>query len=176
MTVEFDADAQEVGDRRELIMALSSDVDRQLGSVSDRTTSQGTRAAILVASASISTALPAGNLPDPLYVAALACAAASALCGVIVILPRVGHEVPIHDVEVDAWNLSPTMALRRVMYEKVAVLTHDEKAMKWRRFVLLGGFALLALALCFSAIHLAIDWSHDIGRTTTQSVTSPGTP
>ena len=176
MADEFDAEAAEIGERRELIVALSADVDRQLVSVTDRSTAQGTRAAILVASASIATALPAGNVPDPLYVLALSCAAASALCGVVVILPRVGYEVPVRDVEKDAWNLSATMALRRLMYEKLVVLEHDESALKWRRRVLLGGFSLLVLTLCFSAIHLAIDWSHDNGRTATQTVTSPSTP
>ena len=112
------------------------------------------RASILIAAASLSTALQVGQ-QGPWFLAAVWLSVTSALLGALVLLPRMGDQLNIKKNEDDLWGLDPVAFSRDLMHQKWDLIREDEKALRWRRYVLLGGYAALALSLAAAAIHLS---------------------
>jgi hypothetical protein len=154
-----------VGNRRALIERLLVDSERQLSANSATASSLATRASILIASASITIGL---QLTRPAhagwYVLALSCSAIAALCGAVVALARRSREVDLVDLESKAWNETDTIAARRLLYSRIAILRVDRRSLFWRAIVLVVGFAFMFIGIgcaCLQLIGLAapFNWS-----------------
>jgi len=92
-------DESNVAARHHLIDLLLADSDRQLSANAATASAMGTRAAILIASASIATGLQLSRPTDAgWYLLALVGASLAALAGVVVVLPRRGREVDLADL------------------------------------------------------------------------------
>lgn len=137
-----------------LLAALHQETDLQRADVSSRTGMMSTRASILIAAASLSTALQVGQ-QGPWFLAAVWLSAASAISGAVVLLPRLGDQFAIEENEKHLWDQDPLELNRDLMHQKLHVLREDEKALFWRRYVLLAGYTALALSLGAAAIHLS---------------------
>ena len=134
--------------RRRLIELLLKDSERQLSANAATSSALGTRAAILIASASIATGLQVvRNAEAGWYLLALTATALAALAGVVVVLPRRGREVDPRDVENSAWNDTDTEVTRRLLYSRLAILDRDKSASRWRALVLVIGFAALLVGV-----------------------------
>ncbi|MDJ0348922.1 hypothetical protein [Cryobacterium sp. PH29-G1] len=143
-----------VVERKILIAALDREVDLQRASVEVRAAGLMTRASILVAAASILTGVQSLDQMSAWFLWSTIASAAAAILGVLVLLPRLGAEVDIDSAESDYWNELDTVALHGFMKDKLRVLKEDEHALIWRRWVLLVGFACLAISLLLAALHL----------------------
>jgi hypothetical protein len=125
----------------------------------------GTRAAILIASASIVTGLQLTRPSEAgWYLLALISAGVAALGGVIVVLPRRGREVDLAGIENHAWNETDTVASRRLLYSRLEILARDKRSLFWRAIVLVVAFVILIVALSCACLQLAnvpapFDWS-----------------
>ncbi len=129
--------------QRELVLALSADVDRQLASTEAASAAMSTRAAILIAAAgltsgvqlSVESALPA------------VFTALSAIVGVLLLVMRTAPEVPIAEAEAQFWTDDPVVSVRNLMHWKLDVLEERERSLFLRRWVLILGFTLLAASI-----------------------------
>lgn len=145
------ANSKEIGERRVLITALSSDVDRQLDSAEGRARDIQTRASILIAASSILVGLSSrADLHPTWFAAAAVLSGCAAVLGVAVLLPRWSTELRVRDEERRLWNDGDTVALRELMYAKVAVLSDVEHGLIWRAWVISAGFAALAASVAAS--------------------------
>lgn len=98
-----DLGPNDIVQRRALLDLLASDVERQLNSAQVVSAAMGTRAAILIASASLITSLHSvGSLGLNWYTFALTTGVVSALIGIMVVLPRASKEVGVIEIENDA--------------------------------------------------------------------------
>jgi hypothetical protein len=147
---------KDVASHRYLVEAIDREVDLRRGFVASRTLGLTTKASILVASASLITALQASKIHSPWLDVAMALSAVAAILGVIVLLPRVGREVPIMDTETNLWDQTDVKALRGLTLAKVEILDHDEHALFWRAVVLAVGFGALGLSLVVAVLVLAL--------------------
>jgi hypothetical protein len=158
-------DERNVAERRHLIEILLSDSERQLAANAGTASALGTRAAILIASASIVTGLQLARPSDAAwYLLALIAAGVAALGGVIVVLPRRGHEADLREIETLAWNETDTIASRRLLHTRLAILNRDKGSLFWRAIVLVAAFVILIVALACACLQLAnfpapFDWS-----------------
>lgn len=150
------ADRDDIGDRKVLVLALDSEVDRQRASVSHRATSITNRASILIGSAGIFTAFQAPESGSIWFMASIVVSGAAAIIGVLALLPRLGGELDIRQMEWDYWNNRDTEAIRNLTAAKLSILRVDEEALKRKRSLLLVGFAALGLSICFGAVHVLI--------------------
>jgi hypothetical protein len=141
--------------RGPLIAELAMEVEYQRSDVSSRASGIATRASILVAAASISTGLQAGQ-QGLWFTIAIGLSALAAIGGVIVLLPRLGGQIPVEETEADLWDGDAASNRRNFMYQKLYIIRRDEQSLKWRRVVLLAGYGALAAALVFAVIHLAV--------------------
>lgn len=162
--MKLTADERNVGARRHLIELLLDDSERQLVANSATSSALGTRASILVASASIATGLQLARTDDAgWYLVALIAAALAALSGISVLLPRRGREVVLDDLEGLAWNETDSIASRRLLYSRLDILKKDKTALRWRAIVLQVGFGILFIGIACACLQLAnvpspIDW------------------
>jgi hypothetical protein len=158
-------DEKNVSDRRYLVELLLIDAARQLAANAGTASALGTRAAILIASASIVTGLQLTRPTDAgWYLLALISAGVAALMGVIVVLPRRGREIDLTDLESAAWNETDTVAARRLLHSRIDVLARDKRALSWRAVVLVLAFGVLIVGLACACFQLAnvpapLDWS-----------------
>lgn len=142
------ASSREVGARRALIEALSADVDRQLASAEGRSRDIQTRAGVIIAAAGIIVTLGVSeHITVGWFTFAVWAAGLGAFLGVVVLIPRLGQEIRISDEESRLWNEGDTVALRDLMYARLAVLKDIEQGLVWRAWVVSGGFALLAISV-----------------------------
>lgn len=139
---------------KELLAALHQETDHQRADVSSRAGMMSTRASILIAAASLSTALQSGQ-QGPWFLAAVWLSVVSAILGAVVLLPRLGSQLGVEQNEKNLWDQNPTEFIRDLMHQKLRILRRDEKAMLWRRYVLLAGYTALALSLAAAATHLS---------------------
>ncbi|NOJ58977.1 hypothetical protein [Arthrobacter sp. 260] len=139
---------------KELLSALHQETDLQREDVSLRTGMMSTRASILVAAASLSTALQSGQ-QGLFFVAAIWLSVLAAILGAVVLLPRLGDQLSIQGNETDLWDSDEVELNRDLMHQKLSILRQDEKSLLWRRQVLLSGYTVLALSLAAAAIHLS---------------------
>lgn len=159
-----------VGERRFLVELLLADAERQLAANAGTASALGTRAAILIASASIVTGLQLTRPADAgWYLLALISAGLAALLGVVVVLPRRGREIVLSNLETSAWNETDTVAARRLLYSRIDVLRRDKQDLSWRAVVLVVAFAVLIVGLACACLQLAnipapFDWSVINGR------------
>lgn len=137
-----------------LLAALDKETDAQRADVASRAGMMSTRASILIAAASLSTALQAGQ-QGPWFLAAIWLSVASAILGAVVLLPTVGDQLNIKQNENDLWGQDPAQFTRDLMHQKRDLLQGDETTLFWRRRVLLAGYSALALSLAAAAIHLS---------------------
>jgi hypothetical protein len=98
------------------------------------------------------------------YLLGLIAAGLAAFGGVIVVLPRMGREVDLVDLETKSWNETDTMASRRLLHSRLAILARDKRSLIWRAIVLVIAFTILIAALVCASLQLAnvpapIDWS-----------------
>jgi hypothetical protein len=162
--MKLTSDERNVGARRHLIEMLLSDSERQLVANSTTSSALGTRAAILVASASIATGLQLAKSDDAgWYLLALIATGLAALSGITVLLPRRSREVVLVDLEELSWNETDSVASRRLLYSRLDILRRDKTALRWRAIVLLVGFAILFAGIACACLQLAnvpapIDW------------------
>jgi hypothetical protein len=144
-----------------LIAALHQETDAQRADVASRAGMMSTRASILIAAASLSTALQVGQ-QGPWFVAAVWLSVTSAILGALVLLPRLGDQLNIKQNEDDLWGQDPAEFSRDLMHQKLTLLRGDEKALYWRRYVLLAGYTALALSLAAAAIHLSTNLASEL--------------
>ncbi|WP_146070884.1 hypothetical protein [Arthrobacter sp. B1805] len=147
-------DRRDLRRNKALIAAIHQETDAQRADVASRTGTMHTRASILIAAASLSTALQVGQ-QGPWFVGAVWLSVTSAILGALVLLPGLGDQLNIEQNEKDLWGQEPTEFSRDLMHQKWDLLREDEKALFWRRNVLLTGYAALALSLAAAAIHLS---------------------
>lgn len=150
------AEARSIGEREHLLSLLLADSERQLVALAGTFSAISTRAAILIASASIVTGIQVLPVDDAAwYLLALIAAAFSALTGVVVIVPRIGKQVAIRRLEAEGWNDGDAEASRRVLYSRLAVIESDNVAVWWRGIVVTAGFISLFAAVLFACLQLA---------------------
>jgi hypothetical protein len=138
--------------RRVLIEALAGEVDLRRTFVADRDTAMTTKASILVASASLMTALQSAEVHGGRIGWAIALSAAAAVFGVVALIPRIGREGGLVSIEKDLWNEGDMAAIRAMTSRKNEILEQDERALFWRAGGVLLGFASLAASLVIAAI------------------------
>lgn len=155
-TREGKQNCRELRRNKELLATLHKETDYQRADFSLRAGAMATRGSILIAAASISSALQYGQ-QGFWFLAAVWLSVISAALGAVVLLPRLGSHLGIEENEGDLWGQNPTQAKRDLMYQKLRILRQDEKALLWRRRVLLAGYSALALSLAVTAIHLSIN-------------------
>lgn len=139
---------------KELLTALHRETDYQRADVAARTGKISTKASILIASASISSALQY-DAQGFWFLAAVWLSVVAAVLGALVLLPRVGSHLAVEAYEQELWGEEPSEVHRDLMYQKLRILRQDEKALLWRRKILLVGYAALAVSLLSAAIHLS---------------------
>lgn len=129
--------------KRELIVALDADVDRQLAAAETASAGITTRASILIAAAGVTSGLQvSAQSVIPAVLAVI-----GALVGVSLMLMRTATEVPILEAEATFWAQSPMAARRNLVHWKNDVLAEREESLRRRRIVLVSGFALLAASI-----------------------------
>jgi hypothetical protein len=145
-----------IAERRLLIEVLLADSARQLDAAQTVSATMGTRAALLIASASIAASINApARLTFSWYALALSSSVLAALLGIVVFLPRRSKELDLQGIEAEAWNLLDAEVLRSVLYSRIAVLVRDRKAIRRRARLLAVGFSALALSLVFVGLQLS---------------------
>lgn len=145
-------EGREVSRRRTLVEALDREVDLRRTFVAARSEALTTKASILVASASLVTALQDADVHSTWIGAAIAASALAAVLGIVVLIPRIGEEISIADTEENLWNERGVEAIRGLMIAKRAILEKDQRALWWRAAVIAAGFAALALSLVIAAL------------------------
>lgn len=102
-----------------------------------------TRASILVAAAGLTSGVQLSTQSAwPAVLTAFA-----ALVGVMLLLMRTASEVPIAEAEDQFWADTPVTAIRNLMHWKLGVLREREHSLSRRRWLLIAGFALLAVSI-----------------------------
>lgn len=159
-------EAQRVSEqRRHLLELLAADAERQIGANAGTHSELGTRASILIASASLAAGLQlAQGAQAGWYLVALIASGLAAVLGVVVILPRSGWEVDLEDLETKSWHEAEVESTRRMLWTRIEVLRRDKRSLAWRAVVLTIGFSALAIALVCAGLQLAhlpapFDWS-----------------
>lgn len=142
---------KELSRNRVLVEALASEVDLRRTFVADRHAGMTTKASILVASASLMTALQSAGVHSGLIGWAIALSAAAAVFGVAALVPRVGREPSLDSMEANFWNDGDVAAIRGMTVDKKLALKRDEQALFWRAGFVLLGFASLAASLVIAA-------------------------
>lgn len=129
--------------QRELILALSADVDRQMTSTEVASAAMSTRAAVLVAAAGFTSGVQLSTDSSlPALFTAL-----SAIVGVMLLLMRTAPEVPIAEAEAQFWTAGPVTSIRNLMYWKLDILHERERSLLRRRRLLILGFTLLTASI-----------------------------
>ncbi|MCS6588211.1 hypothetical protein [Curtobacterium flaccumfaciens] len=146
---------KELNRNRLLVEALAREVDLRRTFVAERHTAMTTKASILVASASLMTALQSAGLHGDLIGWAIGLSAAAAVFGVGVLVPRIGQEPGLVSMEDNFWDDGEVAAIRNMTADKNRVLEQDERALFWRAGVVMLGFASLAASLAIAAIAFA---------------------
>lgn len=147
---------EQIEERKVLIRALSEEVDRQRASLSGRVGALMSRAAILVGSAGIFTALQSSDAWSLWFATSVASSGLAAILGVLVLFPRSGPELDIERAEKEFWNRSDTEAIRDLSASKLAFLRVDENALKRKGRLLRVGFVALGLSICLGAMHVLL--------------------
>lgn len=139
--------------REALIDDLLLDVDRQLASAEGRTRDLHSRASVLIATASILVGISAIDARiDVWFIAACTFAVVAAICGIVVLIPRYGEEVPLRDFENQHWDESHIVARHALYRKKIDILAEIDSALVWRAWVVSAGFACLILCLVAAAL------------------------
>jgi len=147
-------DRKAVARRRVLIEALDREVDLRRTFVAAKAESMTTKASILVASASLVTALQSIGGHSPWVGVAIALAAVAAVLGIVVLLPRIGAELDLAATEENLWHETDMEAVRGLTLAKKGLLEKDERALWWRAILIAVGFTALALSLIAAALIL----------------------
>lgn len=148
----FGREDKDFARNRVLIDALDAEVDRRRGFVAQRTDALTTKASILIASASLVTALQSAKTDSGWIGFAIGLSALAAVLGIAALMPRVGNELDLIATERNLWGDADVRAIRNLTSAKREVLQQDEHALFWRAIVVTSGFACLAAALVIAGL------------------------
>jgi hypothetical protein len=132
---------------------MNSELDRQQSGYSGRSNAMNSRAALLVASASIATGLQVADV-DPWAILAALAAATGAILGLIGLWPRSGPELDIADLENATCAMTDDETLRYAIYARLYILRADEAMLVKRAQTVKIGFGFLAAAAALAALHV----------------------